>query len=180
MTACSAKVNENNQWFGTPLPGRLDDVFGLKTNAFYHAEAPLVIQLNDHSILLPNDFYEVLEPSTAKVIARMTNVEGVPPAITVNSFGAGQAIYVATPAQPPIMQALYRSLYESRGIVPGPKTPAGVYARVVDGRTLYVNTTKEAQKVSIDGSMSGVLTGKSWSGNLQLGPYGVELLEKEN
>jgi beta-galactosidase len=35
MTAFSAKVNENGQWFGTPLPGRLSDVFGLKTNAFY-------------------------------------------------------------------------------------------------------------------------------------------------
>jgi beta-galactosidase len=30
MTACSAKVNENNQWFDTTLPGRLIEVFGLQ------------------------------------------------------------------------------------------------------------------------------------------------------
>jgi beta-galactosidase GanA len=36
MTAFSAKVDENGQWFNTPLPGRLSDVFGLKTNAFYN------------------------------------------------------------------------------------------------------------------------------------------------
>ncbi len=32
------------------------------------------------------------------------------------------------------------------GIQPGPKTPEGVYARVVDGRTLYVNTTDEEKE----------------------------------
>ena len=35
MTAFSAKVDEHGQWFDTPLPGLLSDVFGLKTNAFY-------------------------------------------------------------------------------------------------------------------------------------------------
>ena len=35
MTAFSAKVDEHGQWFETPLPGRLSDVFGLKTNEFY-------------------------------------------------------------------------------------------------------------------------------------------------
>ena len=37
MTAYSAKVDENNQWYDTPLPGRLTDVFGLRTNEFYNA-----------------------------------------------------------------------------------------------------------------------------------------------
>ena len=35
MTAFSAKVDENSQWFDTPLPGRLDDVFGIRTAEFY-------------------------------------------------------------------------------------------------------------------------------------------------
>ena len=74
-------------------------------------------------------FYEVLEPSTTEVLARFTNVEGNPPSITVNKFGKGRAIYVATPAQPQIMQPLYRQLYASLGIEPGQKTPDDVYAR---------------------------------------------------
>ena len=40
MTALSAKVDEHAQWFETPLPGRLSDVFGLKTNEFYEVESP--------------------------------------------------------------------------------------------------------------------------------------------
>lgn len=93
-------------------------------------------------------------------------------------FGKGRAIYVATPAQAPIMAALYRSLYADLAITPGPKTPDGVYARVVEGRTLYVNTTNQKQDVSIDGARHGVFTGQTWSGTLHLGPFGVDLLEQ--
>jgi Beta-galactosidase len=178
MTAFSAKVNENNQWFDTPLPGRLSDVFGLKTNAFYTAGAPLVVKMDGQEIKGSNTFYEVLEPSTAQVRATFANVDGAVPAITVNRFGKGRAIYVAMTAQTPIMDALYRSLYADLAIAPGPKTPDGVYARVVDGRTLYVNTTTQNRDVSIAGAHHGVLTGQTWSGTLHLGPYGVDLLEK--
>jgi len=34
MTAMSAKVDESNQWFDTPQPGRLSDVFGIRTEEF--------------------------------------------------------------------------------------------------------------------------------------------------
>ncbi|MCB2572829.1 beta-galactosidase trimerization domain-containing protein, partial [Listeria monocytogenes] len=34
MTAYSAKVDERHQVFGTTLPGRLSDVFGIRANAF--------------------------------------------------------------------------------------------------------------------------------------------------
>ena len=46
MTAMSAKVDENNQWFDTPLPGRLSDVFGIRTEEFYRPSTPLEISLN--------------------------------------------------------------------------------------------------------------------------------------
>ena len=46
MTAFSAKVDEHGQWFSTPLPGRLSDVFGLKTNAFYETPKALSYQLD--------------------------------------------------------------------------------------------------------------------------------------
>ncbi len=177
MTAYSAKVNENNQWYDTPLPGRLIDVFGLRTNEFYNAGA-VATKINGKEITGDIGYYEVLEPSTAEVLARLTNVEGAPPSITLNRFGKGRAIYVATPAQPQIMAPLYRQLYASLGIEPGPKTPDGVYAREVDGRVLYVNTTGEAKNVAIDDAMHGVLSGKRWSGTLRLEPLGVDLLEK--
>ena len=176
MTAYSAKVNENNQWYETSLPGRLTDVFGLRTNEFYNADA-LQTKIGTDDVKGDIGFYEVLEPTSATVLARFTNVDGTPPSITVNKFGKGRAIYVGTPAQPQIMGPLYRSLYAGLGIESGPKTPAGVYARAVEGRVLYVNTTDAVRDVAIEGTRAGVLTGKRWTNTLQLAAFGVDLLE---
>lgn len=177
MTAMSDKVDETNQWFGTPLPGRLTDVFGLKTREFYRHYAPLTGKIGDQEFKSTITFYEVLEPTTAEVIGRISNVPDAPPIATVNKFGKGQAIYVATPAQPAVMQPLYRSLYTQLGIVPGPKTPEGVYARVVDGRTLYVNASYGPKDITIDGKKTSPLTKNSYDGTLHLEADGVELLE---
>ncbi|MFG6488465.1 beta-galactosidase [Roseateles sp. BYS78W] len=177
MTAQSAKVNDNNQWHNTPLPGGLTDVFGLRTNEFYDWTGTL--KLGDEEIKSTIAHVEVLEPSTAEVMARFTNLDGNPPAITVNHFGKGRAIYVATPAQPQIMRPLLRQLYAGLGIEPGPKTPDGVFARVVEGRVLYVNTTWSPVEVPITGAMQGVLGGQRWDGTLRLDALGVELLEPQ-
>ena len=72
---------------------------------------------------------------------------------------------------------MLRSLYASVGVERGPATPAGVNARVVAGRTLYVNTTDKPVDVSIAGSREGVLTGKRYAGVLHLEPYDVDLLQ---
>jgi beta-galactosidase len=178
MTAFSAKISETGQVFDTPLPGRLSDVFGLRTSEFYNAEAPLDVAFDGKTVTTSTTFYEVLEPSTAKVVARLANVADAPPAITENRYGKGRAIYVATVPQRPVMQVLYRSLYGELGIARGPATPEGVYAREVDGRTLYVNTTTKPQDVRIDGAATGVLGGRTWNGTLRLEPLGAELLRK--
>jgi len=77
----------------------------------------------------------------------------------------------------PSTTTVLRSLYASLGIERGPVTPSGVSARVVGGRTLYVNTTAEAVDISIVGDKEGVITGKRYSGNLHLEPYDVDLLQ---
>ncbi|WP_219993626.1 beta-galactosidase [Asticcacaulis tiandongensis] len=177
MTALSAKVNENNQFYNTPLPGNLSDIFGLKTREFYHNPQPLTGTINGIDFKTTINHYEILEPSTAEVMARFSNIEGAPPVVTVNRFGKGKAIYVATHAQPAVLQPLYRQLYQELGIEAGPVTPEGVYARVVDGRTLYVNTSRKPVEINIDGRRKGLLTGENWNDKLQLGINGVDILE---
>jgi len=177
MTAFSAKVDEHAQWFETPLPGRLSDVFGLKTNEFYEVESNLSFELNGASIDSGVRWYEVLEPSTATVLSRFTNTPNHSPAVTLNRFGKGNAIYLATEAKASAIGPVLNSIYKMVGLESGPKTPDGVYARVVDGRTLYVNTTQREQRIPIEGRRKGIISGREYDGVLILGPQDADLIQ---
>ncbi|MEC4594571.1 beta-galactosidase [Nitrospirillum amazonense] len=176
MTGYSAKVDEHAQWFDTPLPGRLSDVFGLKTNAFYRSEAPLSYSLGSSSTAATTHYYEVLAPTTATVLATFDNTPDHTPAITINKFGKGTALYLATEPAPAAMAPVLAYAYGLAGVHQGPQTPDGVYARVVDGRTLYVNTTRETQHVAITGAKTGLVSNRRYDGTLVLGPWEAELL----
>jgi len=177
MTGYSAKADETGKWFETPLPGRLTDVFGVRTNEFYRSEVPLKVKFGNEELTGTDSYYEVLEPSTAKPIAAFTNTPKKSPAITVNHYGKGRAIYLATAVQNAFFDPLIRSLYAELGIERGPVTPAGVVARVVQGRTMYVNTNNAPASVPITGDKKDVLTGANVRNALKLDPYGVALLQ---
>jgi beta-galactosidase len=162
MTAFSAKVDEHGQWFDTPLPGRLSDVFGLKTNAFYKVGAPLIYELDGQAVT---------------VLSRFKNTADHSPAITINSFGKGNAIYLATESKPSAIGPILNHVCKIAGIRPGPRTPDGVYARVVDGRTLYVNTTGQEVRIPIAGERTGIVTRRVYDGAVVLGPLETDLVQ---
>jgi beta-galactosidase len=176
MTAYSAKEDEHALWFDTPLPGRLSDVFGLKTNAFYDGGS-LNFDLEGKSIESSAHRYEVLEPSTATVLARFTNTVDHTPAVTINKFGRGKAVYLATESNPSAIAPVLSYLYKLAGIQMGPQTPEGVYARVVDGRTLYVNTTGQEKRISIPERKLGVITHRVYEGTVILQPQEADLVQ---
>jgi beta-galactosidase len=177
MTAYSAKVDEHGQWFDTPLPGRLCDVFGLKTNAFYQVEPTLNVELDGRVFDTGVHHYEVLEPSTATVLARFMNTADHSPAVTLNKFGKGNAIYLATESRASALEPVLARVYKMVGIEPGPQTPEGVYARVVEGRTLYVNTTGQQKRIPIVGQKKGIITDRVYDGAVILEPQEADLIQ---
>jgi len=177
MTGFSAKVDEHGEWFETPLPGRLNDVFGLKTNAFYQAGPTLQFELDGKSSDTDSHYYEVLKPSTATVLTRFKNTADHSPAVTLNQFGKGNAIYLATESKASVLEPVLNHLYKMAGIAPGPKTPEGVYARVVDGRTLYINTTDQQKKIPIVGRKKGIITNRVYDGAVILDPQEADLIQ---
>jgi beta-galactosidase len=68
-------------------------------------------------------------------------------------------------------------LYSITGVQPGPRTPDGVYARVVDGRTLYVNTTEDEKRILITGVKVGVISNRKYDGAIVLGPQEADLIQ---
>lgn len=177
MTAFSAKVDEHGNWFNTPLPGLLSDVFGLRTSAFYTVQQPLTFQIGGRTIDTGVSQYEVLETSTAQILARFNNTADHAPAVTINHFGTGYAVYLATESKASAIGPVLRSLITRTGIQPGPTTPKGVYARVVDGRTLYVNTTQQKQKIPIAGTRRGIITNRTYSSEVILGPWESDIVQ---
>jgi beta-galactosidase len=155
----------------------LSDVFGIRTEEFYRPSTPPEFTLHGKTEKASIGFYEVLEPKTAKAMALFTNTLEKSPAITANVYGKGRAIYLAVPAQMAALAPLVRSLYSELAIEKGPETPSGVYARVVEGRTLYVNTTSEEKAVNIRGSKRGIISGTSYEGVIRLKPYDADLVE---
>jgi beta-galactosidase len=170
-------VDEHSQWFGTPTPGRLNDVFGLRTEEFYRPSTPPTIRLDGTEHKSEIGFYEVLKPTTATPMAMFVDTPEKSAAITVNHYGKGQAIYLAVPAQTSILGPLVRKLDAELGIAKGPLTPAGVYARLVKGRTLYVNSTGEVQQIPLEGKHHGLISGKDYAGGMTLAPYDADLVE---
>lgn len=195
MTAYSAKVDEHNRVFSSTMPGRLSDVFGVRANAFedtvYHysdnnegglqkqklnirRETPK-IKFNDRILDYSIDFYEILEPTSAEVLATFTNLEQELPAVSINAYGKGKAVYVAVPAEFELMQELLNHFYEQLGVKKGPETPFGVSARQVGDHVIYVNTTPSVQDISLTLPGEGILTGRWYETSLILDPYGVEV-----
>jgi beta-galactosidase len=123
MTAYSAKLDAHGNWFDSPLPGLLSDVFGLRTSAFYEVQQPLRVELEGRAVDTHVRTYEVLEPSTARVIARFLNTTDHSPAVTVNRFGKGRAIYLAMESTASAIGPVLESFFRDAGVRPGPKTP---------------------------------------------------------
>ncbi len=170
-------MDERGNWFDTPLPGQLNDVFGIRVNAFYETTEPVSYELDDKIVKTDMRFYEVPEPGSAKTLAYFKGLPANVPAITINQFGKGQALYIAMPSSEMVMQPIVEHLIASLGIHRGPTTPRGVYARTVEGRTLYVNTETVPQSVTLPGPFHLTLSNPDGQDRLQLKPFEVELVE---
>ena len=52
-----------------------------------------------------------------------------------------------------------------------------MYARAVDGRTLYVNTTGEEKTVPMSVTKRGIISGATYEGSIRLKPYDADVVE---
>lgn len=148
----------------------------MKTNAFYDVQSPLQFELDGASIDAGVHHCEVLEPSTATVLARFANTTDRSPAVTMNRFGKGNAVYLATESKASSIGPVLNHVYKLVGIRPGPETPDGVYARIVDGRTLFVNTTGQEKRIHITGARKGIISNREYAGAVVLGPLEADLV----
>lgn len=179
MTGYSAKINEHAQWFETTLPGRLSDVFGIRTAAFYRNDSGVNFTVEGQPVKSNATYYEQLEPRTAKVLGEITNsyIPGHFPSLTMNNFGKGHAFYLATESNVSAIGPVLEVVKRAAGVKDGPQTPEGVYARVIQGRTFYVNTNWGEVTIPVQGTKRGLLSGKTFTDHVVVPAKGAELVE---
>ena len=127
MTGYSAAVDEHNQAFALPRPGRLADVFGIRVSGYERPESgelPVVLQPSERYRILPEG-ETAGKPGPAKISIKASFCETVElrgaeapahrsdtgePVITVNEYGSGRAYYVTTETEEKLLELLVRSV----------------------------------------------------------------------
>ena len=194
MTAYSATVDEHNQVFATPRPGRLSDVFGIRVAGFdrtgaewrdFAVDARIVedekgkrelLRVSaDEPFYIDVEYYEELELRTAREYTSFPDKDMC--AVSVNEYGKGRAYYVAAESNTTLLKWLVSKLIPLLGLKRGIAVPEGIQAReIASGQRFYVNVTNKPIAVPLEKPGRGVLTEKEYGETLMLHPYDAELI----
>lgn len=106
------------------------------------------------------------------------------PALTLNEYGQGRAIYIGTISTQPFYHDLIVWLRQLVGLFPLLKVPdtVEVSMRQAEGRKIYflLNHQHTPVRISFYKPMHDFLTGKAVTGNFDLPPHGVLVLDEQS
>lgn len=192
-TYWSGVVDENDLCFLGGFPGPLRDLLGVwaeEIDALTPDDENCVAIAPDTPLGLAGtyrarDLCELIHPEGARVLATyQADFYAGRPALTVNTFGEGQAYYVASRNEQHFTDDFCRALCDARSIRPilNVELPPGVSVQArTDGTRLFafvMNFAPEPVRVPLDGQRyTDLLTGEPASATLDLAPYGVAVLE---
>lgn len=190
MTSQSAMLDEHNQVFTTTLPGRLNDVFGIRVSGFEESEwmnelsrvglqgKQLRVTYRERDLDCESPRFDVIESKGAKVLGRIVSLDRDYPVVTTHKFGAGTAIYVGLPAREELLDPIMDELIDQLEIKKGPQVPAGVMARQINPTNiLYLNLDGIAKRVELKGRAHSILRDQEYEDGFILGPFEPEFLE---
>ena len=181
---------ESSQMSPTPLPGLLRDVMRVTVEDYvplYSAKQGVKLSsalgggegVADASCGLWTD---ILQPAGAEVLGTYTSgAHAGKAAITSNKFGKGRAIYVGADLDPVSLGKVLRALARSASVLQPVDAPRAVEltVRTSAGKKwiFFLNHTAENQTVGLVIPFKDILTGEQFSGQANLGPYGVRILQ---
>jgi beta-galactosidase len=178
--------NEFSQIVRTPLPGLLRDVMGVTVEDYVplYSDKPGVklSGLSGVPDATCGLWADVLKPTSAQVLHFYTNFQYAgKPAITQNSFGKGNAIYIGADLDPASLARLLPTYALSAGVQAPMEVTVGVEMtiRQAGGKRwiFLLNQKPDAQTVKLPTPATDLLTGQSRSGEIELSGYGVQVLQ---
>lgn len=182
-------VDEHNMAAETGYPHDLTDLFGLEVLEF----DPLPPGEENHltfkgafptSHLHPARLWcDIIEPKECQVLATYAkDFYAGRPAMTMNTFGLGRAIYIGTLSHQHFYHDMVIWLRQMVGLHPLLKVPDTIQVsmREKEGTRIYflLNHQNSPVRVQFYKPMHDFLTGNTISGNLDLPPHGVLVLDE--
>ena len=190
-TFFSGIVDETDRVYLGGYPGPLRRMLGI-----WAEEIDALTPQQSNSVIFETKFGELAGAYPCRLLCDIIHAEGAAvlatygsdfyagtPAVTVNSFGQGQAYYLATALDSDALSGFFAKLCADKEIAPPlPFLPNGVEVvpRVSPtGETLLylLNHTDQTAKIPLpQGTYQDLLTGQSLRGELTLAKYGAAIL----
>jgi beta-galactosidase len=128
---------------------------------------------------------DLIEPKSCQVLATFAkDFYAGKPAMTINTFGLGKAIYIGTMSHQHFYDDLAGWLRQMAGILPLLKVPdtVEVSMRQKDNTQIYflLNHQNSPVRINFYKPMHDFLTGSTVAGNFDLPPHGVLVLDEHH
>jgi beta-galactosidase len=182
-------VNQNHISPDSHYPGNLTDLFGLEVQEY----DPIGATDENHltfkgafptSHLHPAKIWcDIIEPTTCQVLAVFAkDFYAGRPAMTMNTFGLGKAIYIGTMSHQHFYNDLVGWLRQLCSLQPLLKVPENIEVsmREKEGTRVFflLNYQNSPVRIQFYKPMHDFLTGNTFSGNYDLPPHGVLVLDE--
>ncbi len=189
-TCNTGLVDEHHIAPDTGYPHDLTDLFGLEVLEF----DPLPPGEENHltmkggftsTQLHPARLWcDIIEPKGCQILGTYAkDFYAGRPAVTTHTYGEGRAVYMGTVSQQSFYYDLITWLRQLVGLHPLLKVPdtVEVSMREKDGAKIYflLNHQNSPVRISFYKPMHDFLTGKTFSGNYDLPPHGVLVLDEQ-
>ena len=183
-------VDEHHIAPDSGFPHDLTDLFGLEVLEF----DPLPPGAENHisfkgsfsaSHLHPAKIWcDVIAPKECQVLGTYArDFYAGCPALTMNQYGDGKAIYIGTMSHQPFYYDLIAWLRQLCNLIPSLKVPdtVEVSVREKEGTRIYflLNHQNSPVRISFFKPMHDFLTGKTFTGNYDLPPHGILVLDEQ-
>jgi beta-galactosidase len=183
-TYLSGIVDETDLAFENGYPGPLSHILGIhieEIDALYPGQTNTIV-MNGGDTYACGRLADLLHAEGAQVLATYGNdfYQGIP-VVTKNSFGKGNAYYLASDPEDRFLDHLYGDIVTQHNIAPILNTPQGVEAtaRYKNGQPILflLNHNPQAETVNLgECRFRDLLTSENLSGETGLAGYGVRIL----
>jgi len=192
VTQRTGVKDESNTIVNQRLPGLLAEICGVEVEDYDSLSSHIqncleftIPELVDTACVTVGVLCDILKPTSANIVARYKqDYYAGKPAITLNQYGRGRAIYIGAVGDGQLYDVLAQWLLDTTGIQSTFTVPSGVEIaqRSQGDQKLHfvLNHTNSPQTIYLENHYTNLLIRKQIQGDVQLEPFDVLLLASSN